>query len=105
MTNLDALKQAGQAAITAKSELEKRIAENKANWEATSDFVKEYWEILELNPVLLQIHEAEFTCSSEGISNEPRFNDFRTSEILDELQNRVACLLEQTCDAINNTQP
>lgn len=92
MTNLEALQQAGKSAMTAKKELEQRIAENKANWTAASNTVKDIWSSLELGPHPFKIQQVVFTCSTDGITNDANTEDPQT---LNELQGAIVEFLDR----------
>lgn len=96
MSNLEALQQAGKSAISAKKELEQRIAENKANWTAASNTVKDIWGSLELGPHTFKIQQAVFTCSTDGISNDANTDAARDPQTLNELQGAIVEFLDRT---------
>lgn len=96
MANLEALQQAGKLAMTAKKELEQRIAENKTNWTAASNTVKDIWSSLELGPHTFKIQQAVFTCSADGISNDATTEAARDPKTLNELQGAIVEFLDRT---------
>jgi len=94
MCNLDAIQEAAKSAITAKAQLDQRIAENKENWDRTSNMVKDIWTQLNLPNRAFKIGQLSFTCGTKGITNE---NDAsRTPRVLAELQGQIKDHLEST---------
>lgn len=95
MNNLDTLLEAGTAAMTAKNELNQRIAENEDNWQKTSNLVKDVWSQLELNPCQFKVGQAAFTCDNNGISQDAQFVSARTPKNLTELQDCIKEYLDR----------
>lgn len=93
--NLDVLMEAGKAAITARTQLEQRIAENQENWTRTSDFVKDIWNSLELSPRKFKVGQATFTCDKDGITQEPQFTSARDPKTLGELHDLIRDFLDR----------
>ncbi len=89
MDNLEALQETAKAAIAAKKELDQRIADNKDNWNATSNTVKDAWSALELAPREFKVGQTVFTCSKEGITNDTGTEAARDPQTLGELQSSI----------------
>lgn len=87
--NLDTLLESGKAAMTAKNELNQRIAENEENWLRTSNLIKDVWSQLELKPRQFKVGQAVFVCDNNGISQDAQFVGARTPKNLIELQDCI----------------
>ena len=87
--NSDILLEAGKAAIAAKNELNRRIAENDEDWNRASNLVKDLWIGLELQPHQFKVGQAVFTCNNNGISEATQSVDTRTPKNLTELQDCI----------------
>lgn len=87
--NSDTLLEAGKAAIAAKNELNRRIAENDEDWKRASNLVKDLWIELELQPHQFKVGQAVFTCNNNGISEATQSVDTRTPKNLIELQDCI----------------
>jgi hypothetical protein len=101
MKNFEALQEVVKATLTARDGLNSRIAENKANWDKTSNLVKDVWGGLSLPPRSFKIGNAAFTCGPAGITNEKQYDGLRTPVVLEELQLAVKEFLERTRDSFN----
>lgn len=95
MNNLDTLLEAGKAAMTAKNELNQRIAENDEEWKKTSNLVKDIWTELELKPHQFKFGQAVFVCDTNGISQDAQFDGARTPKNLTELQGSIKEYLDR----------
>ena len=93
MCKLDAIQEAAKSAIAAKAQLEQRIAENKDNWDMTSNTVKDVWTQLSLPDMIFKVGQESFTCSTKGITNKD--NASRIPRVLAELQDDIKDYLER----------
>ena len=97
MCKLDAIQEAAKSAIAAKAQLEQRIAENKDNWDMTSNMVKDVWTQLSLPDMVFKVGQESFTCSTKGITNREFIKDnaSRVPRVLVELQDDIKDYLER----------
>lgn len=96
MEILDALQEAVKSAMTAKNELNQRIAENNDNWDRTSNLVKDAWSQLELGPHKFKVGQVVFTCDNSGITQDAAQQTVaRDPKMLVELQNSIKEYLER----------
>lgn len=101
MKNFEALQEVIKSTLSARDSLNSRIAENKANWDKTSNLVKDVWGGLSLQPLAFKVGNATFTCGPGGISNDKQYDGLRTPFVLEELQLAVKEFLEYTRDSFN----
>lgn len=95
MNNLEALIEAVKAAMTAKSALDQRIAENDSNWQRTSNLIKDAWTKLGLKPNQFKVGQAVFTCGIDGITQDAQFVGARNPKVLVELQVSIKDFLDR----------
>jgi hypothetical protein len=94
MCKIDAIQEAAKSAIAAKAQLDQRIAENKENWDRTSNTVKDIWTQLCLPNRTFRVGQVSFSCGAKGITNESDAS--RTPRVLAELQGQIKDYLEST---------
>lgn len=94
MCNLDAIQEAAKSAIAAKAQLDQRIAENKENWDRTSNMVRDIWTQLGLPSRTFKVGTTTFSCGAKGITSD--VDSARDPKMLIELQGHIKDYLELT---------
>lgn len=87
------LQTAIKAAIEAKNAYKERLAKNDSEWEQFSNYIKDAWGSLDLQPNSFKVGATQVLCSNGGIEFKGSESE-KTPRALYELTNRVIEYLE-----------